>query len=325
MITKPIIWFSEIGKKDIDIVGGKGLNLGVMYNLKLPVPPGFIVTSQTYKFFLDKTGIERKIMSILNNLDVENNEKLQEASQQIQEIILDANMPKATRDAIVEAYDDMNVDRAVSKAIGKDVLSTLIKSGRDFPFVAVRSSATAEDLPEASFAGQQATYLNVRGKDEVVLAVQKCWASLFTARAIYYRTKNNFPHDKVLIAVVVQKMVNSEKSGVMFSVNPATNNETEIMIEAAWGLGEAVVSGSVNPDLYILDKSSLVIKSKKVTKQEYGLFRDIYTGKNIKKYLSEKEGNIQKLTESEIIKLAEYGKSLEDHYRKPMDSEWAVE
>ncbi|MBS3151832.1 phosphoenolpyruvate synthase [Candidatus Woesearchaeota archaeon] len=325
MVNSPVVWFSEISASDNGIVGGKGVNLGIMYNLRLPVPSGFVVTAQAYKFFLDKTGIQQSILDILNNLDVEDTEKLQKASDSIQEIILDADMPDVIKKSVIEAYDDMNVDRAVTKAIGKDVLNTFIKAGRDLPFVAVRSSATAEDQPEASFAGQQATYLNVRGKDEVVLAVQKCWASLFTARAIYYRTKNGFPHDKVLIAVVVQKMVNSEKSGVMFSVNPATNNETEIMIEAAFGLGEVVVGGEITPDTYIVDKSSLVIKSKKVTKQEYGLFRDIYTGKNIKKYLSEKEGNIQKLTESEIIKLAEYGKSLEDHYRKPMDSEWAVE
>ncbi len=177
----------------------------------------------------------------------------------------------------------------------------------------------------ASFAGQQATYLNVRGKDDLVLAVQKCWASLFTARAIYYRTKNNFPHDKVLIAVVVQKMVNSEKSGVMFSVNPATNNENEIMIEAAFGLGEVVVGGEITPDTYIVDKATLQIKSRKVAKQEYGIFRDQYTGKNIKRKLNENEASKQKLFDDEILTLAKYAKTLEDHYGKPMDSEWAIE
>ncbi len=325
MTVSPVIWFSEISANDNSTVGGKGANLGVMYNLKLPVPPGFVVSAQAYKFFLDKTGIQDSIISILNKLDVEDTNKLQKASEQIQEIILDASMPELIKKSIIEAYDDMNVDRAITKAVGRDVLSTFIKAGRDLPFVAVRSSATAEDQPEASFAGQQATYLNVKGKDEVVLAVQKCWASLFTARAIYYRTKNNYPHDKVLIAVVIQKMVNSEKSGVMFSVNPATNNEKEIMIEAAFGLGEVVVGGEITPDTYIVDKNSLIIKSKKIAKQEYGLFRDQYTGKNYKKNLNEREGSLQKLKEEEILKLSEYAKALEDHYKKPMDSEWAVE
>jgi len=177
----------------------------------------------------------------------------------------------------------------------------------------------------ASFAGQQATYLNVKGREETVLAVQKCWASLFTARAIYYRKKNNILTENVFIAVVIQRMVNSEKSGVMFSINPATNNQEEIMIEAAFGLGEVVVGGEVTPDTYIVDKSSLQIKSKKTAKQEYGLYRDQYTGKNVKKNLSEYEGTKQKLSEDEIIGLAKYGKSLEEYYGKPMDSEWAIE
>jgi pyruvate,water dikinase len=322
---KVIVWFSELNKNDIAIAGGKGANLGEMYNARLPVPPGFIVTAQAYKHFLNQTGIQNKILSIVSSLDLEDTEKLQKAAQDIQEIILDAEMPQLIKNAIIESYDDLNVDRAVTKAIGRDVLNTFIKAGRQAPFVAVRSSATAEDLPEASFAGQQETFLNVRGKDDVILSVQKCWASLFTARAIYYRAKNNFPTDKVLIAVVIQKMVNSDKSGVMFSINPATNNQSEIMIESAFGLGEVVVGGQITPDTYIVDKNSLEIKSKKITKQEYGIFRDQYTGRNIKKNLSEQEGTRQKLSEQEIIDLAKYGKVLEDHYQKPMDTEWAIE
>ena len=177
----------------------------------------------------------------------------------------------------------------------------------------------------ASFAGQQETYLNVKGKEEVILSVQKCWASLFTARAIYYRQKNNFSTEDVLIAVVIQKMVNSEKAGVMFSINPSTNNETEIMIEAALGLGEVVVGGQITPDTYIVDKQTMSIKSKKIATQTFGLFRDKYTGKNVKRNLNYDEGLKQKLTEQEILQLAEYGKKIEDSYGKPMDMEWATE
>ncbi len=325
MALQSVVWFSEITKNDNATAGGKGCNLGIIYNLKLPVPPGYVITAQVYQYFVESTGTQSKILDLLKNLDVEDTEKLQRTSEQVQELILDAKMPLDIAKSITEAYDDLNVDRAVSKVIGKDVLNSFIKAGRDAPFVAVRSSATAEDQPEASFAGQQATYLNVRGKDDLLLAVQKCWASLFTARAIYYRAKNNFPTEKVYIAVVVQRMVNSEKSGVMFSVNPATNNESEIMIEAAFGLGEVVVGGEITPDTYIVDKLNLQIKSKKVAKQDYGLFRDQYNGKNFKRNLNENEGSRQKLTEEEIVGLARYGKILEEHYGKPMDSEWATE
>ncbi|MEK6955801.1 MAG: phosphoenolpyruvate synthase [Nanoarchaeota archaeon] len=291
----------------------------------MPVPPGFVVTTQAYKYFVESTGIQNKILDIVNNIDVEDTEKLQRASNDIQEIILDAQMPREIKVAVIGAYEDLNVDRAVSKVISNNPLTSLIKTGRELPFVAVRSSANAEDQQEASFAGQQATYLNVKGREETVLAVQKCWASLFTARAIYYRKKNNIQTENVFIAVVIQRMVNSEKSGVMFSINPATNNTEEIMIEAAFGLGEVVVGGEVTPDTYIVDKNSLQIKNKKTAKQEYGLYRDQYTGKNVKKNLPEYEGSKQKLTEDEIIGLAKYGKTLEEYYGKPMDSEWAIE
>ena len=320
-----IAWFSDITKNDNQLVGGKGTNLGVMYNIRLPVPPGFVVTTQAYKYFVESTGIQNKILDIVNNIDVEDTEKLQRASNDIQEIILDAQMPREIKVAVIGAYEDLNVDRAVSKVISNNPLTSLIKTGRELPFVAVRSSANAEDQQEASFAGQQATYLNVKGREETVLAVQKCWASLFTARAIYYRKKNNIQTENVFIAVVIQRMVNSEKSGVMFSINPATNNTEEIMIEAAFGLGEVVVGGEVTPDTYIVDKNSLQIKNKKTAKQEYGLYRDQYTGKNVKKNLPEYEGSKQKLTEDEIIGLAKYGKTLEEYYGKPMDSEWAIE
>ena len=326
MVAKPIVWFSEIKSRDINIVGGKGLNLAVMYAMKLPVPPGFVVTIQSYKFFLEENRLQIKINNLLDNLDVEDTEKLQNVSKGIQEMILEAEVPNLVKKAIFDAYADFNVDRAVSKALGdKNALNSLIKAGRDLSFVALRSSANGEDLGEASFAGQQATYLNVRGKEEVVLAVQKCWASLFTARAIYYRVKNNFSHEKVFIAVVVQRMVNSEISGIMFSANPATNNKNEVMIEAAFGLGEVVVGGEITPDTYIVDKDSLEIGSKKVARQEYGLFKEVYTGRNVKKNLSEAEGGKQKLSDSDIVELTKYAKVLEEHYKKPMDSEWAVE
>lgn len=177
----------------------------------------------------------------------------------------------------------------------------------------------------ASFAGQQATFVNVRGKEDVVAAVQQCWASLFTARAIYYRVKNDFPYDKVLIAVVIQKMINSERSGIMFSANPATSDTSEIVIEAGFGLGDAIVSGSVNPDTYIIDKANLSIRSKKIAKQDWMFTRDQNIGRTIKKNLQESKGREQKLSDAEIKNLATYALSIEQHYQKPQDMEFALE
>jgi pyruvate,water dikinase len=320
---KNVVWFKDIKKEDVSIAGGKGANLGEMYAAKLPIPPGFVVSSYAFKQFLSKTRIGPKIYSILKNLTAEDTELIHDASEKIQDIILNARMPEKIEFDIKEAYDNMNIDIDYIKSINKNTMS-LIKAGRDLPYVAVRSSATAEDLPEASFAGQQATYLNIKGKDNLIKAVQLCWASLFTARAIYYRIKNNFPHEKVLIAVVVQKMINSFSSGVIFSINPATNEE-EIVIEAGFGLGEAIVGGEITPDHYIVDKKTLKIKSKKINKQEFMYIRDEHLGRTIKKKLKEEQGTQQKLKDREIEKLAELTKKIEEHYKKPQDLEFAIE
>ena len=319
-----IAWFKEISKNDIGLVGGKGLNLGIMYNLGLPVPPGFVVTAQAYKDFLIETALYDDILELLQGLDVEDTQKLEETAQHIQDMIIAEEMPEQIKKDIVEAYKNLDINTDVFKSVSKIALD-IIKAGRDKPYVAVRSSATAEDLPQASFAGQQATFINVKGNKEVVAAVQQCWASLFTARAIYYRVKNNFPHEKVLIAVVVQRMINSEAAGVVFTANPSTNNTDEIMIEAAFGFGDAVVAGLVNPDNYIVDKETLNIKHKKINKKDFMFIRDYVLNKTVKKPLSEEKANKQVLSEEQIKKLAELAKKIESHYKNPQDIEFAVE
>nr|HIK01478.1 phosphoenolpyruvate synthase [Candidatus Undinarchaeales archaeon ERR594346 U_76725] len=183
--------------------------------------------------------------------------------------------------------------------------------------------ATAEDLPDASFAGQQATFLNVRGKKDLVQAVKDCWASLFEPRAIFYRERKGFEHEKVLMSVIVQKMVDSESAGVMFTSNPVTNDESEISIEAAWGLGEAVVAGQVNPDRYLIDKETLGIKKKDVPRKDFMYIRDISTGKTVKENLTEETGSKQVLKEEDMQELARFGKTIEEHYNWPQDIEWA--
>ncbi|MBL7147431.1 MAG: phosphoenolpyruvate synthase [Nanoarchaeota archaeon] len=321
---KHILWFSDPGCREIKNVGGKGANLAIMYKQGFPIPPGFCVTAQAYEHFLKKTGIKKEIFSLLKDLDINDTNRLNEISEKIQELILGAEMPSDIKKEIIEAYDNLNVDIDVFKFANKSAIE-MIKAGRSLPFVAVRSSATAEDLPEASFAGAQATYLNIKGNNNVVENVQKCWASLFTARAIYYREKNGFPHDKVLISVVVQRMINADESGVVFTINPSTNTETEIMIEAGFGLGEAVVSGAINPDNYLVDKNNFKIKNKKINEQTWSYIRDESLGRTVKRKLPQAQFEEQVLDDHEIINLAKICKKIEDFYNKPMDIEFAIE
>ncbi|MBD3248917.1 phosphoenolpyruvate synthase [Candidatus Woesearchaeota archaeon] len=315
-MSKRIKWFKDISKDDVDVVGGKGANLGEMTKAGLPIPPGFMVTAQTYKEFIEETGIKDKILDMLKNLDVNDTGKLQKTAKEVQRVIKETEMPEEIKEEIKENYSMIGVHE---KSESDDVLK-----GKE-EFVACRSSATAEDLPEASFAGQQATFLNIKGEEDVVEAVRKCWASLFTARAVYYRKKNDFPTEKVFIAVVVQKMVNADKAGVMFSINPSTNDDTEVMIEGAFGLGEAVVSGSVNPDLYIVNKEDLKIKKSEVKEQKKKIVKDEETGKTVEKKLSKEEEDKQVCNNKEIRELARLAKKIEEHYGKPQDLEWAIE
>lgn len=319
-IQKRVVSLKDVKKDDIVIAGGKGANLGELFSLGLPVPPGFVVTAQTYKEFIEYTKIRQKINFLLEQIvDYQNTELLQTKANEIQKLIVTTDVPSHIRKSIIEAYEAMDPEAALAAKVEN------LQTSKKQPFVAVRSSATAEDLPEASFAGQQATYLNIRGNENVVQAVKACWASLFTARAIYYRHDHKFAHDKVYIAVVVQKMVNSEMAGVMFTVNPATKDMTEVVIEAGYGLGEAVVAGLVNPDRYIVDRKSFAIKEAIVKKQEWGLFRDSEKGQNVKMPIPEEAQERRILNDAQVIALAKLGLKVENHFGKPQDIEWAVE
>jgi len=300
-----VVWFNEVTKNDITLVGGKGANLGEMTNAGIPVPPGFIVTAAAYFDFIEKAGLHDKIKTLLDPIDIQNSKQLQETAVKVQKLITDARMPPETAKSIQEAY---------------------VKMGKGL--VAVRSSATAEDLPEASFAGQQATFLNVQGEKDVVVAVQECWASLFGARAIFYRQEQGFEHFKVGIAVPVQRMVQSKTAGVMFTVEPTTSDKGKLIIEAVLGLGEMIVSGDVTPDHYVVDKKSVKIIEKQIKKQEWKLVKKAGAhGKadNIKIVLTQEEQAKQKITDAEIIHLAKIGLTLEKHYDFPQDVEWATE
>jgi pyruvate, water dikinase len=302
---RPLVaFFKDIDKHDIAIAGGKGANLGEMVNAGFPVPNGFAVTVASYELFLDHNKFSDEIQAILAATDSDNADELQKASEKIEKIVAKGEVPA-------------EVIQQVSKAYKK--LSGMFSQA----LVAVRSSATAEDLPGMSFAGQQATYLNVKGTNNLLLAVRDCWSSLFTARAIFYREQNKIPHAKVKISVIVQKMVQSDVSGVMFTVDPVTNDKDRIIIEGVWGLGEMMVQGSVVPDHYVVQKDTFAILSKEISDQSIQLIRKGQD--NIETEVPKKWREHPKLTDKEIVKLAKIGAALQKHYYYPQDIEWAKE
>lgn len=317
-------WFSELSNKDIAVAGGKGASLSEMYNNKFPIPPGFMITAQAYGYFVQKSGIGPRINEILKATDVDDTKKLNEASKNIRALIENTEMPPEMAESILEAYDVMDVAKPSTSNIKKGALD-ILKSAHEKPFVAVRSSATTEDLVDASFAGQQDTFLNVKGDKDLLINVKKCFSSLFTARAIYYRTKKGFEHDKALLSVVVQRMVDSDKSGVMFSKNPTAEVDS-IVIEAVWGLGEGIVSGMIKPDHYVVaaNLDEFKILETKVSEKKVAIVRDS-SGKNQVVKLTGERAKQQVLSTFEIKMLAQYAKSLEEHYKKPQDIEFAIE
>ena len=300
-----VVWLEEVGKNDLSVVGGKGASLGEMINIGVPVPGGFAVTAQAFRDFINRAGIAKKLFEALD-VDVNQESELHKAEEAAKKLIMDAKVPEDIEKAIKSRYEEM------VKREGKQV------------FVAVRSSATAEDLPDASFAGQQETYLNMRGAEDVFFAVRKCWASLYGARAIFYRVEQGFEHDKVNLSAIVQKMVDSEKSGVMFSSQPSTG-EPLVVIEGAWGLGESVVSGSVSPDNFVVDRASKKILSKYIASKEIMIIRDPKTLKTVTVKVPAKKKEAVVLTDKEAVELAGYAETLEKHYGIPQDIEWGVE
>jgi pyruvate,water dikinase len=305
-----VLWFEILRKTDIPSVGGKNANLGEMTNAGIPVPPGFAITAFSYKKFIEETGISSKIYEIIKETVTNQNDPGQHeiASKKIRELIEATPMPKDIESAIRSAYGEL-----CQRLNVKEV------------FVAVRSSATAEDLADASFAGQQETFLNVRGVNEVLEATVKCWSSLFTPRAIFYRTEKGFAHEKVFISVGVQKMVNSGAAGVMFTINPVTGDDSQIVIEGNYGLGEAVVSGAVTPDDFVIDKKTLKVLERRLAKKTVQYIRDSNTGKTVHAEVPAEKQEQPCITDEVILRLGELAKRIEQHYGKPQDIEWAVD
>ncbi|WP_323171120.1 phosphoenolpyruvate synthase [Natrialba sp. PRR66] len=294
-----VLWLDEINAGDLEKVGGKGASLGELTGAGLPVPPGFVVTAGTYRSFIEAAGIDEELFAAVD-VDVEDSAALADAADRAQELILETPFPEDLREEILESYSEV---------------------GDGDAFVAVRSSATAEDLPDASFAGQQETFLNVT-EENLLERVRECWASLFTQRAIYYRQEQGFDHSAVNIAVVVQQMVDAEKSGVMFTSHPSTGDPTMI-IEAAWGLGEAVVSGAVSPDNYVVSRDDrsveYTVAEKKVMHE-----KDEETGETVENEVPQDKRNARVIDDAEIDTLVDLGERVEDHYDDPQDVEWAI-
>jgi pyruvate,water dikinase len=307
---KLILWFKDLRKEDIPLVGGKNANLGEMTQAKIPVPPGFAITAYAYKEFITKTGIAQEIYRIIDETvtDINNPEQYEEASKKIRRLIESTSMPTELKKAIQDAYNELNKQTGIAEV-----------------FVAVRSSATAEDLPDASFAGQQETFLNVKGANDLIGKTIKCWSSLFTPRAIFYRDEKGFKHEQVLISVGVQKMVNAKAAGVMFTLDPVTGEIDKIVIEANWGLGESVVSGSVTPDHYVVDKQTLNIIDKNIVKKPVEYIRDSKTGKTVQARVPESRQEQPCLTEEEIKRLAEIAIAIEKHYGRGQDIEFSID
>lgn len=299
-----LIPFAKIRKEDTNLVGGKGANLGEMVGAGFPVPNGFCLTIHAYELFLEENNLAKRIFGALKKLDVANPEALSQEAALIQNSIKKGQIPQEVVKETVKFYKN---------------LSGRFKSA----LVAVRTSATAEDLPKTSFAGMGTTILNVRGEANLLVAIRECWASLFTGRSIFYRVENKIPHEKVKISVAVQKMIQSEVSGVIFSVDPVTNEKDKIVIEAVWGLGEMIVQGSVVPDRYLVQKDTFKILSKEISDQQVMLAK---IGTETRQQpVPQKLRDRQKITDNEIITLAKYGQRLQEHFFFPQDAEWAKE
>ncbi len=303
-----ILDFEQVNKASLPAVGGKNASLGELITAGIRVPPGFAITTDSYLSFLTQAGIKDKVFKLLSDVNPDDVASLDGASAEIQKLFSEALMLGDIEEAIREGYRCL-CDKCGVKGIP----------------VAVRSSATAEDLPTASFAGQQDTYLWIEGFDQVIRNVQKCWASLFTSRAISYRIKNNFPHEKVLISVGVQKMVNSRTAGVMFTLDPVNGDPSKIVIEGNWGLGETVVAGKVNPDKFVVDKIIFEISEKTVSHKHVECIFDPQKGEVVEAEVPSERCELSCLEREEVIELARVAKLVEEHYGCPQDIEWAID
>lgn len=297
--------FSQIFKNDVGIAGGKGASLGEMTRAGIPVPPGFVILASAFDYFMNETPrspvaeTDLDIGTQLEKVDFNSTNSIDQASNVIRDIMGDTKMPKILTDEIRQEFKKLKTK-----------------------YVAVRSSATAEDSSVASWAGELETYLNTTEKN-LLVNVKKCWSSLFTPRAIFYRYEKKLSDQQVSVAVVVQQMVESEIAGIAFTVHPVTKDRNQMIIEAGFGLGEAIVSGQITPDSYIVDKRDLSIVDINVSEQKRMMKRKGVAGGNVWQAMPKAKKEVQVLSGKQIIELAKICVGIEKHYKKPQDIEWA--
>ncbi|HUY04253.1 MAG TPA: PEP/pyruvate-binding domain-containing protein [Rhodocyclaceae bacterium] len=309
MAAAPLLcWFEECRRDSIPLVGGKCASLGELINAGVRVPPGFALTTEGYRRFMAEAGIDLELKHLLDRLDCQDMEALESASASIRAAIEAHPFSTEMEDLIAENY------RKLSLRCGVPAVP-----------VAVRSSATAEDLPGASFAGQQDTYLWIRGTDEVLAHMRRCISSLYTGRAIAYRANRGYGDDQMAISVGVQKMANSFTAGVMFTIHPANGDRSVIVIDSSFGFGEAVVSGEVTPDNFVVNKVTLDIIDRTISRKEVCYTVDLQTQVSRAMEVPIERQTVQSLIDDEVTELAWMGKQIEKHYGRPMDIEWAVD
>lgn len=303
-----VLDFCSLDKNSLAIAGGKNANLGEMLKAGIRVPPGFAVTTHSFLEFISQGKLRDRIFHAMGEVDPNKVETIEAKSQEIKALIVEAPIPEKIRQAMEAGYEDLCKECGTSNVP-----------------VAVRSSATAEDLPTASFAGQQDTYLWVQGTQEVITSIKSCWASLFGPRAIAYRIKHGFGHQKVHISVGVQKMVNAKAAGVMFTLDPTNGDPSKIVIEGSWGLGETVVSGSVNPDKFVIDKVMMELNDKRISRKHVQFTFSPEVGKAVELEVPEEMQEVCCLEDKEIIELVILAKRIESHYKTSMDIEWSID
>lgn len=299
---KMILSFEQVNRNDTPVAGGKAANLGDMIQGGLPVPPGFVICSPVFRRVVREGGIADQINALLKDLDTSDIQQVQQVEAPARRLVETLPVPADVAEEIVRRY----------RALGENAL------------VAVRSSSTAEDLSCASFAGQQETYLNIQGEEALLDAVRRCWSSLFTSQAIFYRCHGGFDHAQVSMAVVVQKMVNAEKSGVLFTVDPVTRNRYIMVLEAVWGLGEGIVSGAITPDHYKVDRDDLSITYQMEAVKTKMFVKGANGGVEVVDVPPEKQHRAV-LTADEIAALIQMGKRVQAHFGCPQDIEWGIE
>jgi pyruvate,water dikinase len=307
-VQKYVLPFEACDREMVNRVGGKCASLGELLKAQIPVPPGFAITTDAYTEFLNENDLSEKVLQRVSSLQPGNTDQAEAASQDIRRWIEQGNISEMLEDVIADQY------RILARRARTPALP-----------VAVRSSATAEDLPGASFAGQQDTFLWVRGVDDLLYGVKKCWSSLFSPRAIAYRIAMGFDHRTVRISVAVQKMVRSFTAGVMFTLNPASGDRATIVIDSNWGYGESVVSGEVTPDQFHVNKITMEVSKKTVSDKQIYYTTDPETDEVLKLEVDPERKTSQSLLDKEILDLAVFGKRIEQHYGRPMDIEWAIE